>query len=254
MGGTLRLLRRWNIIVSTVMPDAAISSGSIRISVVIPVYNEGAALTQLVPEITHQLNLFAPSDWEILVVDDGSTDEISAVSQMPGVKLLRHTQRTGSGAARKTGSRAAAGQIIAWIDGDGTYSAVSLTAALTLLNGGDQVIGARSTDYGYLRLLRLAAKNGTARITGFLWTTSIPDLNSGLRVFRRESLLAWIDELPDGFSCTTTATLAALNHRQRVLFLPISYRPRHAESSSKFHPLIDTLRLWRAVWRCWCRR
>lgn len=225
-----------------------------QLSVVIPVHNEATALAALLNELTIKLELLAPGGWEILVVDDGSTDDSIPVTKLPGIRFFRHPRRSGSGAARKTGTRAATGGMIAWIDGDGTYSVNALTAAISALGDADQVIGVRSTDHGRLRVLRLAVKNGTARLAGWLWKISIPDLNSGLRIFRRTSITAWIDELPDGFSCTTTATLAALNHRQRLVFLPIAYGARGTESHSKFHPLWDTLRLWRVVWRCWLRR
>lgn len=239
------------------MPGSVTLVRAKRLSVVIPAHNEAAALAKLLPELKTQLNESFPGTWEILVIDDGSTDETVAVAESMGmgVRLLRHAERRGSGASRKTGSRAAAGELIAWIDGDGTYPAEALAAAFGELGTADQVVGARSTDFGRLRVLRMMVKNCTARIASWLWGTSIPDLNSGLRVFRRGSLLAWLEELPDGFSCTTTATLAALNHRQRVIFHPILYRPRQTFASSKFHPLWDTLRLWRVVWHCWrCRR
>lgn len=226
----------------------------IKISVVIPVHNEAPALREFLPALKILLDDFFPDLYEIIVIDDGSTDEVAAIAQMPRLTVLRHTTRCGSGASRKTGSRVARGDIIAWADGDGTYPPDALVAALHALGEADQVIGARKTDFGRLRGLRLMIKNCTARIASRLWQTAIPDLNSGLRVFRRQSMMAWIDELPDGFSCTTTATLAALNHGQKIVFVPIDYRKRATLTDSKFHPIWDTLRLWRTLWRMWHRR
>ena len=161
----------------------------------------------------------------------------------------------GSGAARKRGSNAATGEIVIWVDGDGTYAPQDVLRLAQFSPSDDQIIGVRPCDFGRWRWLRLCVKGITARLVGVFWRTSIPDLNSGLRAFRRDCLQIWLDELPDGFSCTTTATLAALNHGQNVRFVSVSYFPRRENSHSKFHPLWDTLRLWRAVARCWgCRR
>jgi YD repeat-containing protein len=97
------------------------------------------------------------------------------------------------------------------------------------------------------RWLRLMVKRTSFLFASLLWLRWIPDLNSGLRVFRRECLLEWVHQLPDGFSCTSTATLAALSNRQRVEFVSIPYRSRTNGAASKFHPFFDTLKLWRAI-------
>ncbi len=221
-----------------------------RLSVIVPVLNESVALGALLSELKSVLEHVAPGAHEVIVVDDASTDRTLAVcAEHSWIQVVRHPAQRGSGATRKTGIAAAHGDWVAWIDGDGTYDPKSLPALLDRLRSSDQVVGARSTDHGRLKWLRLVVKHASFLLASALWGRWIPDLNSGLRVFRRESLLAWAHDLPDGFSCTSTATLAALNHRQRVAFVSIPYRARSAVAPSKFHPIIDTFRLWRVIFR-----
>jgi glycosyltransferase involved in cell wall biosynthesis len=218
-------------------------------SVIVPVYNESAALGAVLVELKSALERVVQGASEVIVVDDASTDNTSLVctEHLSWVRVIRHETRRGSGAARKTGIAAARGNRIAWIDGDGTYDPLSLLILLNQMGSSEQVVGARSTDHGSLKWPRLAVKHVSFLVASALWGRWIPDLNSGLRVFRRESLLAWADELPDGFSCTSTATLAALNRHQRVAFVPIPYRARACDTPSKFHPITDTFRLWRVI-------
>jgi glycosyltransferase involved in cell wall biosynthesis len=227
------------------------------LSVVIPAYNEAAALKVLLPEMQQALAKDFPGQFELIVVDDASTDDTSAVlarCEMP-VVLFRHDKQRGSGASRKTGSRQAQGELCAWIDGDGTYGVEDLLALVAHIEGYDQVIGMRRTEFGPWLWLRWLVKCMSAKVAAVLWARPIPDLNSGLRVFRRDCLQVWLDELPDGFSCTSTATLAALNHGQRIRFHPITYHPRAVGTHSKFHPVKDTWRLWMTIARLrWNRR
>ena len=229
---------------------------ALLLSVVIPVHNEAEALGRFLDSLILLLEAALPSKYEIIVINDASTDKSGEVATDAGtnVTLLTQARRKGSGAARKLGSSRASGDIVVWVDGDGTYAPSDVLCLAQFASSDDQVIGARPSDFGRWRRLRLGVKGITRWLAGLLWHTTIPDLNSGLRAFRRDCLLTWLDELPDGFSCTSTATLAALNHRQNVRFLPVSYSARRENSRSKFHPIWDTLRLWRAVGRCWWRR
>lgn len=225
------------------------------LSIIIPTHNEAGSLLPLLERLSRLLHDEFDSTSEILVVDDASTDATPSVLKSAGIPLsiITHSRRKGSGAARKAGSLCARAVNCAWIDADGTYDPVDLIRLASHLQVADQVIGSRSAEISSPRFLRWAVKKSTATLAGVLWGTQIPDLNSGLRVFQREKMLEWLEEVPDGFSCTSTATLAALNHRQRVLFFPINYKARLNNAPSKFHPAWDTLRLWRAVWRCWMK-
>ncbi len=231
-------------------------SSSLHLSVVVPVYNESIALRVFVPELLKALRGALPGGrWEVVFVDDGSDDGGSTFldqhEEGERVIALRHPRRVGSGAARRTGSARARGEWVAWIDADGTYDPRDLEDLLRHAETGgcDQVIGVRSDEHGRWKRLRRAAKTFARSLASALLRTPIPDLNSGLRIIRRSCLAAWSGELPDGFSCTSTATLAALCRKQRVLFVPIRYRPRAPGSSSKFGPVVDTLRLFRVVLR-----
>lgn len=227
------------------------------LSVIIPLHDEGESPVAVLAGLKTVFEKLGADRCEVILVDDGSINPVPVNYScgLSRVHVLPHTLRRGSGAARKTGVQSARGEIIAWIDGDGTYDPQSLTLLLAQLKNADQVIGARSTDHGDIKWLRLAAKRMSFLLASLLWLRWIPDLNSGLRVFRRECLLKWIHLLPDGFSCTSTSTLAALNHGQRIVFVSIPYHSRTIGTGSKFHPIFDTLKLWRAIlksrmWRC----
>ncbi len=222
-----------------------------RLSVIVPVYNESATLGTVLVELKSALDGVTGCASEVIVVDDGSTDGTSSVcaEHSSWVRVIRHETRRGSGAACKTGMAAARGDLIAWIDGDGPYDPRSLVTLLDQMESLDQAVGARSTDHGRFKWTRLVVKHASYLVASALWSRWIPDLNSGLRVFRRESLLALAHELPDGFSCSSTATLAALNRRQRVAFVQIPYHARACNMPSKFRPIVDTFRLWRVIFR-----
>lgn len=232
-------------------PDRALG---LRLSVVVPVFNEAAALRLFLPELTKVLAELHPDGrWELILVDDGSTDSSAEMIENilePGrVFSIRHERRLGSGSARKTGVRFARGEWVAWIDADGTYDPRDLVCLLHASDGVDQVIGARREERGRWWLLRFLVKRAAGLLAGLLLSRSIPDLNSGLRIFRRACIDVWLAELPDGFSCTSTATLASMVHCQRVRFVTIRYRARIVGTLSKFHPIVDTWKLYRIVFR-----
>lgn len=232
------------------------SSTPAGVSVVIPVHNEAPTLPTVVAELRSVLGEHYGRTWEIIIVDDSSTDRRAGIGLARDgcVRVISLPRRHGSGHARRMGSQHARGTYIAWMDGDGTYDPHDLPALVAGLRDCDQVIGARREEAGSWRLLRTLVKRLTCAAVSLIWQRRIPDLNSGLRVFRRESLMRYLHELPNGFSCVTTATLAALNRGQVVGFRSIGYRARPQGSQSKFHPLWDTIRLWQAIHRQWQSR
>ncbi len=196
-------------------------------SIVIPACNEAQAIGPLVT------SLVASAKWhEVLVIDDGSTDETSAVARSAGATVVRHPYNKGNGAAVKTGVRHATGECILIVDGDGQHRAEDAVRLVANLGEYDLVIGARSqgTQASRMRLLGNLALN---RLAGYLTGRRIPDLTSGFRCARREHLQEFLHLLPNGFSTPTTTTLAFIKAGYNVRFEPIEAEVRLGKSKIK---------------------
>jgi glycosyltransferase involved in cell wall biosynthesis len=194
------------------------------VSVVIPALNEAGAIAEVVRELA------AAATWaEILVVDDGSKDETAARAAAAGARVLRHPYTKGNGAAVKTGIRAATGEYLLIVDGDGQHPPSDAVRLASRLGEYDLVVGARApgTQAGLTRRAGNAALNGLA---SFLTEREIPDLTSGFRAARRDCLLEFLHLLPNGFSTPTTTTMAFLRAGYNVAFEPIEARQRVGSS------------------------
>ena len=190
------------------------------VSVIIPAMNEGPVIGSVVAE------LLAAAAWhEIIVIDDGSTDGTADAAAKAGARVVRHPYNKGNGAAVKSGIRAAGGEFILIIDGDGQHKPADAVMLASRLGEYDLVVGARSseTQAGAKRRFGNAALN---RLASFLTEREIPDLTSGFRCARREYLIEFLHLLPNGFSTPTTTTLAFLRAGYNVLFVPIEARSR----------------------------
>lgn len=219
----------------------------IAVSVCLPVYNEPALRRTLLEIITVMSGL--PYPFEILVIDDGSTDGgVASIRDLPGIRLIRHRRNLGGGVARLTGIRRARGALIVQTDADGTYPLDRLPAMLARMDQADMVIGARrresATDW---RWLRTVMKQGMQSLAGLMAGHHIPDLNSGLRVYRRETALRYAPLYPPGHSIMSTMTLAFLTDGLRVVFEAVDYRVR--EGVSSFHPVWDTYNYFLTILR-----
>lgn len=179
-----------------------------------------------------------PENYEILVVDDSSTDATPAVAEQKGVRVVRHVVNRGSGAARRTGIHESRGEIIVMLDADGTYHAPTISEMLDCFPAYDQVNGARTSEQGSMKPLRWLAKWVIRMIAIYLSGQKIPDLNTGLKAFKKSVMLKYLWTLPDGFSCVTTMTLAFLTNGHPVKYVPTPYYKRIGKS--KFHPITDT--------------
>ena len=197
------------------------------VSIVIPAYNEAGAIAAVVAE------LIAAAPWrEIIVVDDGSTDETSAAASAAGAEVVRHPYNKGNGAAVKSGIRAATGEFLMIIDADGQHNPSDALALASQCGEYDLVVGSRSatTQAGSTRRFGNAALN---RLASFLTEREIPDLTSGFRCARREYLLDFLHLLPNGFSTPTTTTMTFIRAGYNVAFHPVEARPRIGTSKIK---------------------
>lgn len=228
----------------TIDPVSA-QAPDLDVSVVLPVYDEVGHLAQEVKRVRTALEASAYS-FEVIVVDDGSTDgsgdvAASLAEELAEVRLIRFARNRGSGSARKAGTHAARGRVVVWTDVDMTYPNEDIPKLVAQLDEGyDQVVGARRTEEGTAKFLRVPAKWFIRKLASYLTETDIPDLNSGLRAFRRDVGLQFLHLLPRGFSCVTTITMTFLANGYSVEFIPIDYAPRAGES--KFHWWADTRR------------
>ena len=226
----------------TQLPEvfASESSLSVAISIVVPAYNEEQGVGPVVTTLQREL---AATGWqhEIIVVDDGSTDATAAQAEAAGVCVLRHAANRGYGMALKTGIRHARYDLICITDADGTYPTERIPELVGRLaaNGWDMVVGARTGKDVAIPLVRRPAKWAVGRLATMVVGESIPDLNSGLRVFRRDVALRFFSLLPDGFSFTTTLTLAMLSNGYLLDYVSINYHSRVGRS--KIRPVQDTL-------------
>jgi len=193
-------------------------------SVVIPAFNEAVSIGGVVHDLS------AAAGWqEILVVDDGSTDETGARAAEAGARVIRHPYNKGNGAAVKTGIRHATGVFILITDADGQHRPSDAARLVAQLGNYDLVVGARSgqSQATLARRLGNATLNG---IASYLTEQPIPDLTSGFRAARRECLLEFIHLLPNGFSTPTTTTLAFMRAGYSVRFEPIDAARREGVS------------------------
>jgi glycosyltransferase involved in cell wall biosynthesis len=215
----------------------------------VPAYNEVGAIAATVERVRAAFDNSSCGPAEILVLDDASTDGTAERARAAGAAVVSHPVNLGQGAAIKTGITCARGTYIALIDGDGSYPAEDMPKLVQLAvdAGYEQVIGDRQGEAGSLAPLRAIVKRMLRAFAAFLSGQAVGDLNSGMRVVEREAALRYASLLPDGFSNSTTLTLATLSHRGRIAFVPIAYSRR--EGKSKFRPVGDTYNMALAIVR-----
>jgi glycosyltransferase involved in cell wall biosynthesis len=206
-----------------------------HLSIILPAKNEAAALTHLLPALR-----LAQPDAQIIVVDDGSTDDTRAICADNGVDCLSSPYSMGNGAAVKRGARAAQGEWLVFMDGDGQHDPADVARLLAKLEEGyDMAIGARdwSSQAGVGRGLANTLYNWVAtRMTGH----PVLDLTSGFRAVRAEKFREFLHLLPNGFSYPTTSTMAFFRSAYPVAYVPIKAAQRVGKSHIR--PLRDGMR------------
>jgi glycosyltransferase involved in cell wall biosynthesis len=220
---------------------------TLDVTIVLPCYNEQDHVLAEIDRITKAMDMTSFS-YELLVIDDKSTDNTLAVlreaaPRYPQMRLMPFRRNGGSGTARRIGTGEAYGRIVVWTDADMTYPNERIPEFVQYLLDNpdvDQVVGARTTEQGTYKFLRVPAKWAIRKIAERLASTKIPDLNSGLRAFRRDVALPYLRLLPPGFSCVTTITMSFLSNQHPVDYLPIDYAKRAGQS--KFHFVKDAYR------------
>lgn len=203
------------------------------VSIIIPAFNEQDGIGDV---------LNALSGWrkraEIIVVDDASTDRTAEIAERAGVRVIRHLHNKGYGAALKSGIRAASGEIIVTLDADVQHRVDDIARLLECITQNDMVVGARGKD-SHIPILRRPGKWILAQVANFLAETQIPDINSGFRAIRKDTVKRFLHILPNGFSFSTTLTLALFKEGYNVAYVPIVTTPRVGRST--VNPIRDGL-------------
>ncbi len=217
------------------------------VTIVLPCYNEQDHVVEEVGRICAAMDA-SDHDYELLAIDDASTDDTltrlrEAATRFERLHVVAFGHNGGVGTVRRIGTQRARGEIVVWTDADMSYPNERIPELVAMLADDpetDQVVAARRQESGRHRLLRVPTKWLIRKIAERLTNTHIPDLNSGLRAFRRDVARPYLRLLPPGFSCVTTLTLAFLSNQRQMRYVPIEYAKR--SGNSKFHFIRDAYR------------
>jgi len=213
-----------------------------RISVILPAKNEAEGLRRTLPALKACL-----PEAEVIVVDDGSTDDTGAVATSHGARVLASPYAMGNGAAIKRGARAAAGDVLVFMDADGQHDPTLIPQLLARLEQGfDMVVGARDAA-GQANVSRGAANAFYNRLASWMTGHRVADLTSGFRVVRAERFREFLHLLPNGFSYPTTSTMAFFRSAYPIAYVPVPVAPRIGRSHIR--PVRDGLRFLLIIFR-----
>ena len=199
------------------------------VSIVIPAYNEAGAIGPVIGQLA-RCAAGADLEGEILVVVDGATDATAAEAAAAGARVVEHPQNAGYGRSLKTGILAATHDLIAITDADGTYPAERLPELIQLAERFHMVVGARTGAFYQGSFAKRLGRVVFRGLSEFAAGQHIPDINSGMRVFRRGDIVPFFPVISAGFSFTTTCTLVYLLNDLFVKYVPIEYHKRHGHS------------------------
>jgi glycosyltransferase involved in cell wall biosynthesis len=212
-----------------------------HVSIVLPCFNEQDHVLREVERISRVMDA-SGLPYELIAVDDASTDATlerlrAAEPNLPRMRIVHFPRNGGAGTVRRIGTQQAKGEIVVWTDADMTYPNDRIPEFVAMLDvdpSVDQVVGARTSEAGTHKAVRVPAKWFIRKLAEKLTNSAIPDLNSGLRAFRRDVALPYLRLLPPGFSCVTTITLAFLSNEHGVVYVPIDYAKRAGVSKFRF--------------------
>jgi glycosyltransferase involved in cell wall biosynthesis len=213
----------WNISVHQ-QGVLSIMCSDLRISIVIPAYNEECSIGSVLEQFNELREI------EIIVVDDGSEDKTYDCAVEKGVRVFRHPYNKGYGAALKTGIRRSTGDVICFFDADNQHRVDDLREMLKFIGEYDSVIAMRTSE-SHVSTLRKPGKKILSFVANYLSNHRIPDLNCGLRAFKREILERIFHILPDGFSFSTTSTIAMYKMGYTIKWVPVTTLPRIGKST-----------------------
>ncbi len=221
-----------------------------KVSIIIPVYNEYQTIEGFITKV-QKLTEKNPSLCEYIIVDDystdGTTDTLKRLSKLKNIYLVTHGQNLGYGAALKTGITRAAGDVICIIDADNTYSPESIPELLPFIDRFDMVVGSRELSFSAFALTQKIAKSFMHLCLGIVFKQKIADINSGLRLIKKDILKRYLSFLPNSFSFTSSLTLIALLQRYKIKYVPVSYAKRTGQS--KIRPFVFTINFIKSYWK-----
>lgn len=222
------------------------SNPPFKFSIIIPAYNEEKTIDTVIKEIQEHLNDLSSRQYEIIIVNDASKDQTASIlKKHPNIKLLHHPHNKGYGASLKTGILEARYDWVLIIDSDGTYPVKAISELIKIAKKSkcSLVIGSRDKNNKAIPPERRHAKRFLNKFAGYLTGIPVPDINSGLRLFKKEIALNHWELFPERFSFTSTLTMIGLSKGYHVKFTPIDYYKRKARSTLKPTDFFNFLKL-----------
>jgi len=214
------------------------------LSIILPARNEAPGLRQLLPDLQARF----PAA-EIILVDDGSTDDTADLAAKLGARVIRHPYNKGNGAAIKTGARHASGEILVFMDCDGQHQGADIQALLNRLDEGfDMAVGARNWT-SQANMGRGLANKVFNLLASWMVGHEVPDLTSGFRAVSADKFGDYLHMLPNGFSYPTTITMAFFRAGYSVSYVPVSVHQRTGSRNSHINPVRDGLRFLLIIFR-----
>jgi len=214
-----------------------------KISVVVPTYNEEESIAETISQLKKELDNLK-IEYEIIIVNDGSKDKTQKIlNNINYIKTIKHPINKGYGASLKTGIKNSSYDWILIIDADGTYPIHSIPEFIKNTDKYDLITGRRDKPNSAIPFERKYAKKFLNKFASYLSGKKIPDLNSGLRIFKKEIVLKYWELFPDKFSFTSTLTMICSTHGYETKFIPIDYYKRTGKSSIKSTDFLNFIKL-----------